>query len=99
MDAIPPKELMCHRTGFAKHCKKLVTDGACCRWVMCEGKHPVTGEVFASYNCIDNWNFVLQLDMLKKMQNGFDGNQRATENFRNEMVRLNNHDQFLIEKH
>ena len=91
MDAIPPKDLGCHRTGFEKNCHDLVVNQRCRRWFLIEGKHPVDGTDMKSWDCLDNHTVMLQLDMLRKLQNGFDGVQKATESQRNEIVKRMDH--------
>lgn len=85
---LPDEKIGCHRTGFEKKCRQLVCEGICSRWIHLEGNHPVTGAFFTKADCVDNWGPTLWLDLSKKMQNGFDGNQAATESFRNVMVQL-----------
>lgn len=83
----PDKESMCHRTGFEKSCRELVSSGACKRWRIVEGEHPQTKAVLRKWDCIDNHLLVLQLDQTKKLlEMG-----AAIESFRNEVVDANNH--------
>lgn len=54
LEALPPKDLGCHRTGFEKKCRDLVSDGLCNRWrhelVIVEGKQTTW------FDCVDNWS-------------------------------------------
>lgn len=84
----PDKKIKCHRTGFTKSCHKLVTSGTCTRWSQFEGTHPVTGEQINGFDCNDNWEITFQLNVIRKLQNGFHGLQEAIESFRNEAVPL-----------
>ncbi len=86
---IPPKEVYCHRTGFAKSCRALVTSGKCNRWVTLEGSDPVNGQPMSKSDCVDNWPIMLLIELARKIANGTAGVQAATESFRNEMLRLN----------
>jgi hypothetical protein len=82
---LPNEKIGCHRTGFVKKCRKLVVAGHCERWVQVQGKNANTGEEISSFNCIDNWSFLLSLEQAKlQHQTG-----AAIESFRNEMVRAN----------
>lgn len=37
---MPPKDKRCHHTGFEKHCRALVAEGICGRWVHLPGPSP-----------------------------------------------------------
>lgn len=82
----PDKKIKCHRTGFTKSCHKLVTSGTCTRWSQFEGTDPVTGKQINGYDCNDNWEITFQLNVIRKLQNGFLGLQEAIESFRNAVV-------------
>jgi len=82
---LPDEKLGCHRTGFAKKCRKLVTSGVCNRWVHVTGADPVTGEALNKFNCIDNWEFTFMLE-LGRQQHGVSA---SLNSFRNEVVALN----------
>lgn len=81
---LPPKERMCHRTGFAKSCFECVTQHGCQLW---QGLDAVTttGEKTTAYNCIDAMNLAGQLEIAKKLNEL----GAAIESFRNETLRLN----------
>ena len=85
---LPDKALGCHRTGFGKKCRALVTSGSCNRWERnpgITGKHPNTGEELPKYDCKDNWQYTATLVGNAQMHQ-LGG---AIESFRNEMVRAN----------
>jgi hypothetical protein len=89
-NALPPKDLYCHRTGFTKKCLGLVSSGKCQgRWLTLEGNDPVSGEHFAQSDCADNWPVILLIDIAKKIANGTGATQAAVEDFRNRMMELN----------
>ena len=85
MDMLPSPKVGCHRTGFAKTCRSLVTSGKCNRW--CGGRflNEKTGEEFDRYDCVDNWLLVYARDNAQ-LQNQTGA---AIEKFRNEMILLN----------
>ena len=78
---LPPKELGCHRTGFARTCRELVSTGACNRWTA-ETVTDQTGRVHVRHDCLDNW----QVQYLKDNARHQDALGAAVESFRNEMV-------------
>lgn len=85
---IPPKEMMCHHTGFTKSCRDLVTSGKCRRWIQVMGTNPNTGEPVNRWDCVDNWTPMLLIENSQmQRQTG-----AAVESFRNVMVQLNNRD-------
>lgn len=84
-------KLGCHRTGFAKKCRKLVADGHCNRWIQIEGTNPVNGETVNRWDCVDNWPITLLIDIARKIANGNLGIENSVLSFRNEMVAANQH--------
>lgn len=79
---MPPKERMCHLTGFTKSCRELVTSEACCRWSNIVGTNPQTGATVDKWACIDDHVPFLLLEIGKlTLQAG-----AATESFRNEVM-------------
>lgn len=61
-DRNPPKERMCHKTGFAKSCRDLVVSEQCWLWDYLDGHDPRTGEAITRrWNCIDNHMYLLAL--------------------------------------
>lgn len=79
---LPDKDAQCHRTGFEKGCRSLVADGACRRWRKVNGTPAGETAPRDIYDCIDNHAHTLMLHLLASS----DGNQAATESFRNAMV-------------
>jgi hypothetical protein len=81
----PDDRIMCHRCGFEKSCKSLVSEGQCRLWMQVLGKHPQTDESLSQWGCADEF---LPLLIIENSQQ-----QRATgaavESFRNEMVKAN----------
>jgi hypothetical protein len=79
---IPPKDLGCHRTGFAQTCCELVASGRCDRWRSRQVQHGL--ENFTAFDCVDNWaaqfgeNTAVQVNQLGA----------AVESFRNEVLRF-----------
>jgi hypothetical protein len=85
MTDLPPKERMCHLTGFTQSCRKLVTDEACSRWMQIQGHHPNTGEPINQSKCIDDWMPILMMENSQmQRQTG-----AAVESFRNEVLAAN----------
>ena len=78
----PPKERMCHCTGFTKSCRDLVVSEACGRWTHVQGCHPQTGAPMDYYACVDDTIPVLLMSIGKMAAAG----TAATESFRNEVV-------------
>lgn len=89
MDLLPPKDLMCHRTGFEKSCRLLVAEGKCNRWKTLEGVDPETLAPMVRSDCVDNWSITLLIDLAGKLVKGTSGVQAATESFRNAMMVAN----------
>lgn len=58
---LPDEKTGCHRTGFTRKCRELVTSGECCRWRRLEFRHPQTGVKEDRYDCIDNLTDILLL--------------------------------------
>lgn len=79
---LPDPKIGCHRTGFTKKCRKLVTDGICNRWMQIAGNNPNTGEPLNKCDCIDNWGPVLMIENSQQQRQ----TAAAIESFRNEMV-------------
>lgn len=81
-DALPSKDVYCHRTGFRKRCYDMVTKCKCQLWVGIDGAHPGTGEKIVGYGCAD------QLRTLLIMENTQQVHQlgAAVESLRNEEV-------------
>lgn len=75
---LPPKERMCHHTGFEKNCRQLVVDDACKRWCKVSGV-PASGKDEDLWNCIDDHAHTLRLNILAAVNGG----AAATESFRN----------------
>jgi hypothetical protein len=63
---LPDREQGCHRTGFDKKCRFLVTEGICKRWKTLPLQNIQTGVVSEVSDCIDNLDFVLKQLALKK---------------------------------
>lgn len=79
---MPPKERMCHLTGFTKSCRQLVNDEACGRWSQVQGRHPQTGVEMDRWACVDDHIPTLLLTIAKlTLEAG-----AATESFRNEVM-------------
>ena len=80
---MPPKERMCHLTGFTKSCRELVTSDACGRWANILGQDPQrTNVTIDKWACIDDHVPFLLLEIGKlTLQAG-----AATESFRNEVM-------------
>ena len=57
----PPKEKCCHRTGFEKSCRELVSSEKCTRWRAIVGAHPQTGALVNHFDCIDDHMFLIAL--------------------------------------
>lgn len=62
---LPDKDIGCHRTGFVRKCRDLVTQGICNRWKHVPLQNPTADAAQLQYDCIDNWMFTLQLHQLK----------------------------------
>lgn len=82
---LPDKDIMCHRTGFARSCRDIVKEGQCRLWMQLQGSHPQTGEQMSKWGCADE--FVPLLLIENSQQQRETGS--AVESFRNEMVRAN----------
>lgn len=78
---IPPKDIGCHRAGFTKTCKELVTQDElrCTRWRQLLGRDPQTGKEIDAWDCIDNHDLTLKLEIAKACHEG----AKATLDFRN----------------
>lgn len=64
----PPKEKLCHLTGFTKSCFELCAEKACQdRWVHVQGTHAQTGEPIDKWGCVDDQIVTLQLDQTRKL--------------------------------
>lgn len=64
----PPKEKMCHLTGFKKSCFELCASKACSdRWVHVTGTNAQTGEPIDRWGCVDDQAVTLQLDQTRKL--------------------------------
>ena len=84
-NAIPDKDVMCHRTGFAKSCRECVVDHKCRLWQHVTGAHPQTGQPVDQYGCADEFHNLLLIENSQmQRQTG-----AAVESFRNEMVKAN----------
>lgn len=82
MDHLPPKEKLCHHTGFEKQCRALVCEGACSRWVHHPGQGPFKHIPKASdWGCIDD----MLLFVAGEAAQQADAGHSAVTNFR-EMV-------------
>lgn len=62
----------------------------CYFWMHMEGEDPVSGDKISGYDCIEHWKVKIGLHQIRLLGNGFNGVQKATESFRNEMVSQNN---------
>ncbi len=81
----PPKEKMCHRTGFEKSCFELCASKACQdRWVHVQGTNAQTGGPIDTWGCVDDQIVTLELDQTRKLH----GLQAAIESLRNETAKL-----------
>ncbi len=85
MTDLPDPKIGCHRTGFTKKCRKLVTDGVCTRWRHVIGVDSNTGQEINRSDCADNWIVPLMIEN-SKLQNQTGA---AVESFRNEMIKAN----------
>ena len=82
---LPNNNIKCHKTGFKKNCRDLVTSGACNRWMQIRGNNPNTGDPVNEYKCIDDWLPILLIENSQQQrQTG-----AAVESFRNEMSKAN----------
>jgi hypothetical protein len=63
---LPPKDRLCHRTGFTQPCRDLVASDKCGRWRQVLGAHPQTGAEVANFDCIDDHVFLLLLSLGKQ---------------------------------
>lgn len=79
---IPPKELGCHRTGFARKCRDLVVGEECDMW----RSHQVQegSEIFTGFDCLDKWKAQFARDTVV----GLDAVYKITESMRNEFMAL-----------
>jgi hypothetical protein len=59
---LPDTKRRCHCTGFTKSCHKLVTSGACGRWMQLQGQNPQTGEQLSRWGCVDDHVATLLLE-------------------------------------
>jgi hypothetical protein len=59
---LPDKDRACHRTGFEKSCRDLVSSEKCPRWLQIMGHNPNTGEPLNRWNCIDDWGPLLLIE-------------------------------------
>lgn len=82
---LPDKEIGCHRTGFTRKCRELVTSGECKRFIQVDGRNPMSGEHVSRWDCVDNWMPLLMIDNTQQVRQ----TAAAIESFRNEMVHLN----------
>jgi len=82
---LPPKELGCHRTGFARTCRDLVADSVCNRWTAETMTDQATGRVHVRHDCLDNW----QVQYLKDNARHQNQTGAAIESFRNEVAAFN----------
>ncbi len=82
---LPDKDTGCHRTGFEKNCRELVTSGRCKRWVQIQGANPNTGEPINESRCVDDWTHTLLIENSQmQRQTG-----AAVESLRNENATVN----------
>ena len=73
---------MCHRTGFAKSCREIVTEGQCRLWMQIVGHNPNTGEQMNQWGCADEFLPLLLIENSQmQRQTG-----AAVESLRNETV-------------
>lgn len=85
MNNLPPKEVGCHRTGFAKSCRECVIEHNCPLWMQVMGTNPNTGEPMNHFGCADAFLPALMIENSQmQRQTG-----AAVESFRNEMVAIN----------
>lgn len=77
---LPDKDLKCHRTGFEKSCRQLVSDGACNRWKQLQGTNPVTGAPMDLWDCIDNHAHTLRVCAVRSIESS----AASVESMRNE---------------
>lgn len=82
---LPDKDIGCHRAGFSRKCRELVSSGECKRFVQIMGVNPQTGKEVSGWDCIDNWTPFLLLENTKEQRH----TAKAVESFRNEMVTAN----------
>lgn len=81
---LEPDKIECHRDGSRRRlCKKL--RGHCSRWMKMKLVNRTSGEVVDEWMCGDTWDTILNMEILSVL----DGVQKATESFRNQMVRQN----------
>ncbi|WP_368508098.1 hypothetical protein [Bradyrhizobium lupini] len=82
---LPPKDVGCHRTGFAKGCRECVVEHNCQLWMHISGANPNTGEALQTYGCADTFMPLLMIENSQQQrQTG-----AAVESLRNEMVNAN----------
>lgn len=83
--SLPDPQVGCHRTGFAKKCRTLVTKGICKRWYHIIGTDANTGAHVDQFDCIDNFTPKLLIENSQlQRQTG-----AAVESFRNVVVGQN----------
>jgi hypothetical protein len=82
---LPDPKVGCHKTGFTKKCRKLVSDGICDRWMHIIGMNPNTGVQVDQYRCIDDWVPLLLIENSKLQRE----TGAAVESFRNLIARQN----------
>lgn len=94
MKGLPPKEVMCHRSGFTVRCFDGVTVHGCQMWVALKGVEPQTGEIVDKYGCADAWGPILQIETTQQVrQLG-----AAIESLRNEGVKAHQASQQAAEQ-
>lgn len=82
---LPDKNIGCHRTGFAKTCRKCVIEQGCQLWVQIIGHNPNTGEPMNKWACSDALVPMLMIENSQQQRQ----TAAAVESFRNEMVHFN----------
>ncbi len=81
--SLPPKDIGCHRTAFAKTCFECVTEHRCRLWTFLQGKHPQTGADVQQWGCADEFTPLLLIENAQmSRQTG-----AAVESFRNEVLK------------
>lgn len=79
---LPNEKRKCHHTGFTRSCRKLVTSGACERWITLFGLDRNTGQEMNKAQCIDDCLPHLMIENTQiERETG-----AAVESFRNSMV-------------
>lgn len=82
---LPDKDIGCHRTGFEKKCRHLVSEGVCNRWIHVVGTDANTGATVDMHDCVDNWMPKLLIENSQQQRQ----TAAAVESFRNAMVEQN----------